>query len=327
MRRSDGPALLGCLLLVLGLFLSLQMRSSDVSQSDAAVPDAADSGEDAAGANAFVAVTPTERPPRIPVALSIPERLELPQEGVEYFELPLLDVVDDLSQRLEVDVILDRTALAEAELPVDAPVSLHLHRGSVNAALLLRLILEHLGVEDQLDYAVRDGLLCITSLKATREVRVYDCRDLLRPLEDYCPTDGRPETLPESTPTPKTGQRDAGLTSALQLVSADPVDDDDPSAVGRASYFGPYGLDQPPASETPYDRRVRELTTVIQTTVDPNSWLDVPLYHDDDPLGAVEVFDGVLVIRQARRNHEAIAKLLEVLRSLPPAGRATHSPE
>ena len=64
MRRSDGPALLGCLLLVLGLFLSLQMRSSDVSQSDAAVPDAADSGEDAAGANAFVAVTPTERPPR-----------------------------------------------------------------------------------------------------------------------------------------------------------------------------------------------------------------------------------------------------------------------
>ena len=103
--------------------------------------------------------------------------LESPTE-IACDNMPLRQLVEQLKKRHKIEIQLDLPALKEAGVDPGSPVTRHVADVSLRAAL--RLVLEGL----QLDYAVQDGVLLITSApRAESEefllTRIYPVEDLL----------------------------------------------------------------------------------------------------------------------------------------------------
>lgn len=95
----------------------------------------------------------------------------------EFVEVPLQDVADYLSEKLQVDVLLEKKALAD--LGIDAEMPVNLSSKGIMARSALRLMFEPLG----LTYMLRDEAIWITSQEAADAMlvtRVYPVGELVR---------------------------------------------------------------------------------------------------------------------------------------------------
>ncbi|MGO9112342.1 MAG: hypothetical protein ACLP9L_24190 [Thermoguttaceae bacterium] len=110
----------------------------------------------------------------------------------DFVETPLQDVIDYFRDSTHVEIYVDSPALKEAGVDLSTAVNCNLHGRFEN---VLRVVLNEL----QLDWAIHNDLLCITSpAKAESEeymeTRLYDVADLIvyqdengKKFDDYAP--------------------------------------------------------------------------------------------------------------------------------------------
>lgn len=109
---------------------------------------------------------------RIRAALSAP----LKSTGLEFTNEPLENVVNFLQDEYQIPILLDESALEDAGLTREEPISINLQNVSLRSAL--RLLLH----TKQLTYFIREEVLIITTpeeAEANLVTCVYDVRDLV----------------------------------------------------------------------------------------------------------------------------------------------------
>jgi hypothetical protein len=156
---------------------------------------------------------------------------------LDVVEMPLKDVVQFISDKHGIPILLKMKELANASVSVDSPVTKSF-RG-ITLRSVLNLMLQDL----ELAYAVRDEVLQITTpedAQTATEIRIYDCRDLLGMAAPAVEKGAASEAAPGDV-----------------RVSGD---------FGR----GRGGVPAPPISEA--ERRAQRLMAIITTNVDPQTW-------------------------------------------------------
>jgi hypothetical protein len=96
--------------------------------------------------------------------------------GLNYADQALQDVVSDLQDEYGIPIHIDKTALEEAGIGPDSPVTMSLHNISLRSAL--KLILRHL----QLTWIIEDEVLMITTKESAEknlDMCVYNMQGLV----------------------------------------------------------------------------------------------------------------------------------------------------
>ncbi|MCE9527872.1 MAG: STN domain-containing protein [Planctomycetales bacterium] len=109
----------------------------------------------------------------------------------DYPEVPFKELLEDLQQRTQIQIYVNRKAISGTDISLDAPISINLK--SVRVDTVLDLVLEQAG-DQELAYVERDGILIISTadaLSGASEVKVYNCRDLLA-MASPVPSGGMP---------------------------------------------------------------------------------------------------------------------------------------
>jgi hypothetical protein len=115
---------------------------------------------------------------RGPAEKKIDEALHSPTQ-MEFSDTPLNDVIDFLKEYHKINIELDKKALEDAGVALDAPVTRNLKNISLRSAL--RLMLHDLGMT----YVIQDEVLLITTPEiadAKLTTKVYPVADLVLPI-------------------------------------------------------------------------------------------------------------------------------------------------
>jgi hypothetical protein len=223
-------------------------------------------------------------------------------------ELPLKGVIAHLQEETGIQFVLSMKKLDEASVSPDTPITKTLRR--VRAGTLLDLVLKDL----ELDYIERDDLLIITTPEDAESqmlIRVYDCRDLLTMSSPSAVFGNRPAT--PTIPPPPTA---APGTTPVQPAPGGVVDPFG-AAGGAVEPFAPARgapaatASSRRASQTPdseVERRARELTTLVTTIVDPDTW------SGSGGPGSVYSYSGLVVVAQTEHTHKKVERLFDMLR-------------
>jgi hypothetical protein len=230
------------------------------------------------------------------------------QIAADFVETPLKDVIEYLTDLTSVEFYVNWKKLEEYGIARDAPITINLKK--VRVDMLLDLALAQAG--DNAAYVLRDGIVVISSadnLENATEVRVYNCRDLLKlapPLEGgprsggVGPGSGYPVPGEGSSAPPGGGGIPPGPGNGVPGGAG-------PGPVGLGGMIpggmgGSWGSVD--ASMTPS----QQLIQVIITAVAPNTW------HDSGGFGTISEFNGLLVVNHNARTHRQIEKVLGMLR-------------
>jgi len=202
-------------------------------------------------------------------------------------KVPAADAFAYFRGQFGLNVFVEWRALEAADIQEDTPTTVSLKK--VTVARALRAVLENLGGQvSWLDFAVDEGVIVISTWDALGKrtlTRTYPVADLL------CRT---------RLAFPQCGGVPWHRTIFLPPDKADEEPEEDPER------------DQPVRVRVD---PVEDLFGLLRLTVDPNSWW---------PTGEIGTFCVVgtnLVVTQTPANHEAIEKLLAVLRSAREAQR------
>jgi len=146
----------------------------------------------------------------------------------------------------------------------------------------------------ELTYIEKDGLLLITTpedAESRLEIRVYDCRDLLAMPAPQVPSpaDRRP------TPPPPPQTSTAGAPAGTRQVGG--------SIGGDINATPPRRI-----PETELEKRTDQLTDLITSSIQANSW-----DHVGGP-GSISSYNGLYVVAQTMRVQNQIEQLLNLLR-------------
>ena len=196
----------------------------------------------------------------------------------------LSDVLQYVRQVAGVDVDVDWESLRNIGVDADAPVDLALTDKPVSVVLQRTLSKVSKDQFAKADFAVQDGIVTVASEDALKKHVVahpYNITDLLLDAPNY--TD-----VPDM---------DLGRTIA-RAQNPDITD-------------GPFTKKHGRDSSAARDERVRRLTSLIQTTVAPDSWRD-----RGGETGAMQELNGSLIITTTPANHREIAGLLSQLRDV-----------
>jgi general secretion pathway protein D len=203
-------------------------------------------------------------------------------------EMPLKDVCGMLRQSTGIQLILQMKKLEEASVSADTPITKSLHQ--VRLSTLLDLLLKDL----ELTYVEKDGLLLITTpedAESKLEIRVYDCRDLLAMPAPQVPNS--PDRRP-SQPSPPPASNSGVPAGTRQLGG---------SLGGNVN-----ATPQRRVPETELERRTDQLTDLITSSVQSDSWDEV-----GGP-GAITSYNGLYVVAQTMRVQSQVEQLLNLLR-------------
>lgn len=190
----------------------------------------------------------------------------------------LEDAIETVRKMTRANLVVNWNTLAAAAISRDVPIKLHLWNVTLGQALSAMLAVA--GGESYTAYAVRHGVIVITTADAlnaaaTDDVRVYDVRDLLNAF------------IASHSPPPGTQPADANPTIANSTNG---------------------GWDQP--HPTTAADAGQALANIIEATVDKDTWKD-----NGGSLGTLHVFAGRLVVTQTAENHRKLAALLRTLRA------------
>jgi len=207
---------------------------------------------------------------------------------LDIVEMPLKDVCLHLNEKAGIQIYLQLKKLEEASVSADCPITKSFKQVRLNT--ILELMLKDL----ELTYIEKDGLLLITTpedAESSMEIRVYDCRDLLAMPAPQIPAADRPRTQP-----------------------AQPSVSDPGVPAGTRTMGGSLGgiPQQRRVPETELERRTDQLTDLITSSVQPDSWDEV-----GGP-GSITSFNGIYVVAQTMRVQDKVEQLLNLVRE--PAG-------
>lgn len=192
------------------------------------------------------------------------------------------DVVGFISSTARVDIDVDWDSLADIGVDPDTPVTLRL-RSATLETILDRVVQRVSDRTLPAGWAVQDGIITIASdevLRRNTVLEIYDIRDLLFVVPRF---DDAPEF---------------DLSSALQSSQGG----------GGTSPFQNSGGQQ---DDLPFEDRVNEIVNLIQTTVDPNGWVD-----NGGETSSISQLNGNFVITTTPKNHRSIIGLLGKLRAV-----------
>jgi general secretion pathway protein D len=256
--------------------------------------------------------------------LEIEQKLQTPVLP-KYEEVPLVKVIDGLSQLAGVNIHLDPRGLEQENVRTDVPVTFNLNQ-AVSLKSALTLILEPL----HLTYTIKDEVLKITS----EQIRdgdlievVYPVGDLVIPIPNFVPTNnmGLQSLINDAYAAMGAYGPNGGVGGPIAVVAGNqpgqaagpmaksinaqqvgmPQGGSVPFSSGGAG--GPGGLGG--AASADFD----SLIDLIVSTVEHESWME-----NGTGEGEIQPFPTnlSLVISQTQRVHEQIADLLEQLRRL-----------
>jgi len=230
---------------------------------------------------------PTEREVRLDAVLD--QHL-----SIEFTDMPLSDVANWFSGKLETAVVLDHRSLEDAGIGSDTPVTREVDGISARAAL--KLVLDDM----DLTCLEQDGVLLVTTQdKAETELftRVY-------PVGDLTPLVPREVPYHRGGGMMGGGNRKAGEEPPAKstVAAAPPVANE---------------LAQPPRMVPDFD----SLIEVMTTTVKPQTWDEVGGPGSISELVAAKS----IVISQTREVHDEVLELLRALRAAKQAGDPAES--
>ncbi len=234
------------------------------------------------------------RPPVVMLATRVP--------ALQFEEAPLRDVLDSLSQLLQINVVVRWEELQRAGVTRDKPVTVSLRNLRLDQALWV-IMNEAAGPDVRLAYRADADVLLISTaddLESHMVVRVYDVQDLLfRPLEEASMQVGREREVVTGT-TATVAEGAVAATPVVGRVRSG-VGINGPGGFGPTS-FGQGGGDPDDDDDVNQDPDVimQQLINVITTTIEPESW-DI-----NGGRGAIRPFGGRLVVRNTYLVHQAI---------------------
>ena len=206
--------------------------------------------------------------------------LERSAGSVDYRDLPLAEVFEDIARRGDFNLDVNYRALEALGIDRNTPVTLRLR--DVSFSRLLRQVIESVAPPPSLlDYTARDGVVTVTSKEAINQdvySKVYDIRDLLIVL----------------TPVEVQSQEFGQVQQA-----------------GRGSAQNPFtgsSSNSPEDLEDQQEELLEELVELMQQTIAPDSWISA------GGNASVNDFNGTLIVTQTDENHRRIDELFRQLR-------------
>ncbi|MEX1231821.1 MAG: hypothetical protein WEB58_16370 [Planctomycetaceae bacterium] len=257
----------------------------------------------------------------------IEERLAQPGE-VDFNEIPLRDVLTFLGEQIGTPILIDEASFEEQGIPTDEPVTFYL-TGAKNSTII-DLILDRASL-GKVTYTIRDNFIYVQTVAKLREnvkVEIYNVRDLLEGVlstvryeREEVTEGGIVMTIPGPAPGLGRGAPAAGRGGrGAPLVGGPMAGRGAGPMAGRGAGRGAMpGMGMVGAMG---GSRRRSSTTGELVEVAPvEALIRVIIAATDDTWaqngagkGAIEEFDGLLVIRQSEDQHRDIKKLLEMLR-------------
>jgi hypothetical protein len=250
----------------------------------------------------------------------IAERKLAQRKEAQYLEIPLGDVLDDISQRYGVEFYIRRKSLEEAGMDPHLASTVNVNFQQVRGDMLLDLVLS----ESELVYMIRDGIIIVTTyddLEANPEVRVYNCSDLISmsgASDSGQPAGGFGTMKPSGKGDRRAGGSGGGFGGGIEQpgtgtpARAMPGIPGMPGAAGGLmgegeAGFGTFGgFGSSPRVPIP---EATALVNVITSIVEPDLWEDA-----GGPGTVRAYYGGLLVVNNSLNVHRKIEKLLEMMR-------------
>lgn len=237
-------------------------------------------------------------------------RVKLSQRiPLEFVESPLGDVVEFLSDALDLEFYANWKKVEAAGIARDVPVTLKLTR--VSGGMALELALDQAG-PDQLAYVIRDGVVIISTvddLDGAATLHVYNCRDLLVPSQSSIGTSGMMGPGMGSggygeAATPGPGGSPYGASGMAGMSSMSGGAGMGMMMGSSEGMAGPAGYGGPPTTSVAAERLVNILTSSIV----PNTW------QAAGGTGTIAEYNGLIVVNHNARVHAQVEQLLKMLR-------------
>jgi type II secretory pathway component GspD/PulD (secretin) len=200
-------------------------------------------------------------------------------------QLGLERVLDFLRDNTGTNMLVNWKALGDAGVDRNAPISVKLR--DVPFRRVLSQVLAAVGGTAQLDFAVEDGIIVISTkddLAASSPPKVvtYDISDLLVQPDNKIPPNLDPSAVASAAGT-------GGGSGGTSIFNTNAATNTEPNA----------------ATQTIVD----SIEKAIQSTVAPESWIT-----NGGSVGSIQEFSNVLLIRQSVENHRQIDTILNQLR-------------
>lgn len=213
------------------------------------------------------------------------------------------------AEQVQVPVHLKLSEIENEGIPLDETTSLNI-RSPIRASFALELILDEIG----LDYAIRDGIIIITSesdIEYFRDIRVYNCRELLELLSSL------------DNQNTKTGGHDPfvgsddGSAYGESGGSSEEYDGGEgfeaaygTGAFGENDYGGGMAMGSSDQRRANASSHVTEsIIEIVTSTISPDSWDSV-----GGPGTISAAYNGILVVSNNAHVHTEIEELLEKLK-------------
>ncbi len=224
--------------------------------------------------------------------------------------MPLASVLDYIRDTMQINIILDEAALAQADITSDTPVETKLPN------ITLKNYLKHILAPYDLTYVVGDEVLKITD-KSQRGgeiyTRVYYVGDLTMNIPNFNQVNNPMDMQSSFDRAYNNARRMSGSKSVVDMIPGMQQS----GALAGSTMVSPNILAQIQASggNVPFTGAAGggndpdELVSLITAVVDPDSW---------DVVGEPQYFslNSSLIVRQNEENHKDIKDLLEKLRSM-----------
>lgn len=227
--------------------------------------------------------------------------------NLNFNNLPLKDVLEDIRAMYQINIVPDMAALEQEGISLERPVTLKLEQISLKSALNLMLRNVHL------TWVVKDEVLQITTESQARgkmTTTTYQVTDLILPVENHGSVNGtsmNPLITRGTGTTNPANNQPGGVPSPIQT----PLSLSGGQAVGTPSGGD---LGQPDGAWNKRTGQTTEeaLIRLITSTIEPQSWSTV------GGSGTIEYYPLTmsLVINQTPNIQEQVADLLNNLRRL-----------
>ncbi len=231
-----------------------------------------------------------------PMDRKVDKRLSENDPKISASQIPFENVIDLLRNQTGLNIVVNWSALATAGVEKTSPVSLTLR--DVPFKKVLQIVLQQVqgGGSTQLGYSVDQGVITISTndqLAQQKVVRVYDIQDLLVKAPNF-------SNFPQFN-----------LQSATQNTSTSVSSGSAGAANNRGNLFGggAGGAGSAQSTTTSKKAMVREITKLIENTVDRNTWVD-----NGGSVGTIREISGQLVVSQTPAAQQKITSLLQQLR-------------
>jgi len=226
------------------------------------------------------------------------KRLAESVPNISVQQQPFSDVVNLLRRETGANIVVNWNALANAGVQKQTPISLTL--ANVPFKKVLSLVLQQAAGSGgtPLGYSIDQGVITISTrseLAQQTDIKLYDISDLLVQAPNF-----------NNAPTFNLSSATQNSTSQVSSQGGGGIGNiGGGGSIFQQSGGGGQGQQQGKSRKA----MVREITSLIENTVDRNSWVD-----NGGSTGTIRELNGQLVVNQTPSNQTKIAALLQKLR-------------